>query len=92
MSGKFERSSTFAASSTVAGGLFESAEDVSSADPFFDPHPKKQTIAHATNTFCITLREQNNLGSARGPRAGFGGLAETDFRNIKSISDFKDPR
>jgi hypothetical protein len=42
----------------VAGVLIASAEVMSSADPFFDPHPKKQATAQTTKIFSITVREQ----------------------------------
>jgi hypothetical protein len=99
MSANVERSSTFAACSTVAGSLFVSAEAVSSADSFFDPHPRKQATAHATMTFAITVREHSlGLGSThassatgqirRGERVEVGALAETNFRNIESLSEY----
>jgi hypothetical protein len=39
----------------VAGVLMASAEVVSSAAWFFDPHPKRQPSAHANKNLCISL-------------------------------------
>src|SRR5206468_4142019 len=61
MSGNVERSRTRAACSTVAGVLIASAEVVSSAAWFFDPHPKRQPITHTAKTFFITVREQRQI-------------------------------
>jgi hypothetical protein len=38
--------------------LLLSAEAVSSAVPFFDPHPKKQAIAQTAKIFFITILEE----------------------------------